>query len=92
MSTHSLTHSLAHSLTHSYYHEVLVAVSPQIHQKEDDLGLGGNAGSRTTGNAGSRLGCCIIRADNGVSFRQINAPLMALCIAALFKIHRGTTT
>jgi len=27
---------------------------------QDDLGTGGNAGSRATGNAGGRLACCII--------------------------------
>merc|ERR1711983_574300 len=27
---------------------------------EDDLGRGGDEGSETTGNAGARLGCCII--------------------------------
>ena len=31
-----------------------------IHAKRDDLGLGGNEGSRTTGNAGARLACCVI--------------------------------
>jgi len=31
-----------------------------IHQGEDDLGLGGHSDSKTTGHAGSRIGCCII--------------------------------
>ena len=31
-----------------------------IHAGEDDLGLGGDTGSTTTGNAGSRVGCCLI--------------------------------
>jgi len=31
-----------------------------IHAGEDDLGTGGDQGSLNTGNAGSRLGCCII--------------------------------
>ncbi|XP_047431991.1 extracellular superoxide dismutase [Cu-Zn]-like [Mugil cephalus] len=31
-----------------------------IHEKIDDLGLGGNAGSLLHGNAGRRLGCCVI--------------------------------
>uniref|UniRef100_A0A0R3PEU8 Superoxide dismutase [Cu-Zn] n=1 Tax=Angiostrongylus costaricensis TaxID=334426 RepID=A0A0R3PEU8_ANGCS len=31
-----------------------------IHANVDDLGTGGNEGSRTTGNAGSRLACGII--------------------------------
>lgn len=31
-----------------------------IHEKIDDLGLGGDAGSLLHGNAGRRLGCCII--------------------------------
>ena len=31
-----------------------------IHEDEDDLGLGRDAGSIMTGNAGGRAGCCII--------------------------------
>jgi len=32
-----------------------------VHALEDDLGLGGAPTSNTTGNAGARLGCCIIQ-------------------------------
>ena len=32
----------------------------KVHAKEDDLGLGRNAGSLLTGNAGYRLACCTI--------------------------------
>uniref|UniRef100_A0A8C9QYA1 Superoxide dismutase [Cu-Zn] n=1 Tax=Scleropages formosus TaxID=113540 RepID=A0A8C9QYA1_SCLFO len=31
-----------------------------VHEKEDDLGLGGDAGSLLHGNSGRRLACCII--------------------------------
>ncbi|XP_071382344.1 extracellular superoxide dismutase [Cu-Zn]-like isoform X2 [Centroberyx affinis] len=31
-----------------------------VHEKKDDLGLGGDAGSLLHGNAGRRLGCCVI--------------------------------
>ncbi|GFS12471.1 superoxide dismutase [Cu-Zn] [Elysia marginata] len=31
-----------------------------LHQKEDDLGKGGNNASIANGNAGSRIGCCVI--------------------------------
>lgn len=31
-----------------------------IHDGEDDLGLGGDEGSKKTGNAGSRVACCTI--------------------------------
>lgn len=31
-----------------------------VHAGEDDLGLGGNSGSSSTGNAGARLTCGII--------------------------------
>ena len=31
-----------------------------VHAGEDDLGLGGDLGSISTGNAGPRLGCCLI--------------------------------
>ena len=32
-----------------------------IHAGEDDLGHGGDSGSLATGNAGGRVGCCIIQ-------------------------------
>nr|ADO28257.1 Cu-Zn superoxide dismutase [Ictalurus furcatus] len=35
-----------------------------IHSLQDDLGLGGNAGSLTTGNSGSRLTCGILAVQN----------------------------
>ena len=38
----------------------IVGRSMVIHADEDDLGLGGNAGSLATGNAGERLACGII--------------------------------
>ncbi|CAD7700554.1 unnamed protein product [Ostreobium quekettii] len=31
-----------------------------VHAAEDDHGLGGDAGSLATGNAGARIGCCVI--------------------------------
>ena len=31
-----------------------------VHAKEDDLGLGHDKGSLTTGNAGTRIGCGVI--------------------------------
>lgn len=35
-----------------------------IHAGQDDLGLGGEADSKTTGHAGSRLACCVIGVVN----------------------------
>lgn len=31
-----------------------------VHEKKDNLGAGGDEGSLTSGNAGARIGCCII--------------------------------
>ena len=37
-----------------------------VHAGQDDLGQGGDAGSRSAGNAGKRIDCCLI---NGVGKR-----------------------
>ena len=36
-----------------------------IHEKEDDLGTGDDEESHKTGNAGARIGCCVITLDEG---------------------------
>lgn len=38
-----------------------------IHEKEDDLGLGGDAGSLLHGNAGGRLACCVIGISGNIT-------------------------
>ena len=37
----------------------------QVHEDEDDLGRGNYSDSLTTGHAGPRYGCCIIKETTG---------------------------
>ncbi|XP_022099112.1 superoxide dismutase [Cu-Zn]-like [Acanthaster planci] len=58
---------------HTFSDKVATLVGPNsilgrtivIHIGEDDLGKGGTADSKTTGNAGGRLGCCVIGHSDG---------------------------
>lgn len=43
-----------------YDSESVVGRAMVLHAGKDDLGNGGDDGSITTGNAGSRMGCCLI--------------------------------
>ena len=47
-------------------------ISLQIHERMDDLGRGGDSGSLATGNAGARLGCCVITIRNGAMFPPLD--------------------
>ena len=42
----------------------------QIHGGEDDLGRGGDAGSKRSGNAGVQLGCCVIGLTDGRAWQE----------------------
>jgi Cu-Zn family superoxide dismutase len=43
------------------YRTNIIGKAIVVHELQDDLGRGGAATSNTTGNAGQRLGCCIIK-------------------------------
>ena len=43
-----------------YGEESVIGRGLVLHAGEDDLGRGGDAGSRANGNAGARIACCVI--------------------------------
>lgn len=45
-------------------HRSVVGRGIVVHAGEDDLGKGGDEGSLKTGNAGGRVGCCVIGYKN----------------------------
>ena len=55
-----------------------------VHSGEDDLGLGGDSGSLTTGNAGSRLACGIIYSYQESSARLVFVGVITGTILSLF--------
>ncbi|XP_078266954.1 extracellular superoxide dismutase [Cu-Zn] [Rhinoraja longicauda] len=46
-----------------------------IHEKEDDLWLGGNQGSLETGNSGRRLACGTIAVSNGDLWKEMTSKM-----------------
>lgn len=60
-----------------------------VHEGEDDLGRGGQASSNTTGNAGARLGCCLIEltyTSSGSTISTLSA--WSALMLALFVVIR----
>jgi len=53
-----------------------------VHERIDDLGLGGAADSLTTGNAGARLDCCVIQWAGHHHHHSNNADPLSVSVAA----------
>lgn len=58
---HSTFQLLDHEISLCENHpKQILGRSIVVHAKEDDLGRGGDAESKKTGNAGARVACCVI--------------------------------
>lgn len=54
-----------------------------LHDSEDDLGTGSDAGSQTTGNAGRKMACCVISKGTSVKITSISVWLLVLSASTL---------
>ena len=55
----------------------IIGRSLVIHSKVDDLGKGGDAGSKASGNSGVRIGCCTVGLAAGPEPEYKPAPKQA---------------
>lgn len=63
-----------------------------VHKDEDDLGLGGDEGSKTTGNAGDRIACGVIGTKsetNSASVASVGLATLMSTVFMVYSLHRN---
>lgn len=67
----------------------IIGLAIVVHETEDDLGLGGDDGSKATGNAGSRLSCCVIEDTTSAAAAAYEVNLVLSLLVSAFMVVKN---